>query len=337
MAYQRIAKFIPKKIAAELRKNLRYAGFGVDAERVLGWLIAYPLALSVGIAVNLFLIFGINPLIGFVGIFLLFFGSIYLWISIAAENKGRFVEGVLPDALQLIASNIKSGLTTERALFVSARPEFGPLETELKNSSKMIMAGTPIEKAVQEMGENVRSVIFQRTMWLIARGIESGGQIADLLIQLGDDIREQKAVQDESRAETSMYIILIFIAAAFGGPILFGISTFIVEIMTVQIGNLTSQGLGTLVSQSAGGGNLGILTKIAGGERNLVSPEFIVTFSIIALLVTSIFAALTLGIINSGKEKNGVKFIPFILIVGLILFYSIRFLLKGVFGSILGI
>src|SRR3989304_3937684 len=103
MAYQRIARLIPSHIADEVRRNLRYVGINIDADKFLGFLLAYGLALSFGVAINLYL----------------FFGGAYLWLSLRAEGKGRFVEGVLPDALQLIASNIKSGMTTERALFVS--------------------------------------------------------------------------------------------------------------------------------------------------------------------------------------------------------------------------
>jgi hypothetical protein len=172
-------------------------------------------------------------------------------------------------------------------------------------------------------------------MWLISRGIQSGGQIADLLIQLSDDIREQKGVQDESRAETSMYILLIFIASAFGSPILFGISSFIVQILTNQLTQLSGNGLSNFASGSSGGGNLQVIVKLVSGERHGLSPEFVVNFSIVALFATSIFAALTLGVINAGKEKNGLKFIPFILVVGLALFFVIRIVLQGVFGSLL--
>ncbi|MDO8625784.1 MAG: type II secretion system F family protein [Candidatus Diapherotrites archaeon] len=336
MAYQRIAKLIPAKVAEQIRRNLRYTGIKIDAEKFLGFLLAYGLAISFAVALIVQVTVQLPFLIVFFFVFLTFFGGVYLWLSLRAESKGRFVEGVLPDALQLIASNIKSGMTTERALFVSARPEFGPLEEELKNASKQILAGETLEHALEQMGANIKSTVFQRTMWLIARGIQSGGQIADLLIQLGDDIREQKGVQDESRAETSMYILLIFIASAFGSPILFGISSFIVQILTSQLTNLTGGGgLSTFADGAGGGGNMGVIVKLVSGERHGLSPAFVVNFSIIALFATSIFASLTLGVINSGKEKNGIKFIPFILLVGLGLFFLIRIVLQGVFGDLL--
>lgn len=337
MAYQRFSKLVPRKISEEIQRNLHYVGLAVDGEKFVGFLFAFGVALSLGFALNLYLFFQISILIGFVGFFIFFFGTVYIWLSVTADSKGQFVEGVLPDALQLVASNIKSGMTTERALFISARPEFGPLETELKNTSKQILAGMPLERAIELMGQNIKSQIFTRTMWLVSRGIQSGGQIADLLIQLADDIREQKAVQDENRAETSMYVVLIFLVAALGAPLLFGISTFIVQILTSQLEEFSSQGISDILKNGSTPGNLGVIVKLVSGERHALTPQFVIDFSIITLIVTSFFASLTLGVINSGKEKNGVRYIPFILIVGLALFFIVRVVLSGIFGDLLNV
>ncbi len=335
MAYQRIARLVPQKLADEISKNLRFLGIKINPEKFIGFLLLFGLAMGFAVGLAAQAIFNIPFFFVFPIGFLFIFGGGYLWLSMAAESKGKFVETCLPDALQLIASNIKSGMTTERALFISARPEFGPLEIELKNASKEIMAGESLERALENMGKNIKSSVFERTMWLIARGIASGGQIADLLIQLGDDIREQKSVQDESKAETSMYVLLIFVAAALGAPILYGISSYIVQILTDQLATLSGGGMSQLASGASASGNLQVIVKMVSGERKSLSPEFVVNFSIVALFVTSIFAALTLGAIQSGKEKNGIKYIPFLLLVGLSLFFVIRLVLQSIFGDLM--
>ena len=60
-----------------------------------------------------------------------------------------------------------------------------------------------------------------------------------------------------------------------------------------------------------------------------------VLFSELALLSTLFFAALTIGIINTGYEKNGIKFFPMLLVVGFGLFFAIRFGLASVFSALL--
>lgn len=328
--YERIAAFIPQGLVNKFKKEMIYLGIEINERSFLGFLLLFSFALSLGLSINLFLFFQIPIPISFIAFALLFFFGTFLWISIMSENKGKFVEKILPDALQLIASNIKSGLTTERALFVSARPEFGPLEKELKYASKEILAGARVEEVLLAIPERIRSKVLERTMWLIARGIASGGQIADLLIRLSDDLREQNSIQEEEKANTAMYVMLIFFSAAFGAPLLFGISTFIVEILSVQLSSVPTIDPSQLQGISGNG-----LTGLAQGGAAAITPEFIMMFSIIMLFFSSIFSSLTIGVINSGKEKNGVKYIPIILIISFVLFFAVRLILTSFFGNLL--
>jgi flagellar protein FlaJ len=333
--YQRLATLIPKSFAEKIEQSLGYLDINIDVKRFLGFLLAFGFAISIGIGINLMLFFQIHFLFGFFGSFIALLGGVYLWLTMAAESKGKSIELMLPDALQLISSNIKSGLTTERALFVSARPELGPLEKELKHASKEIIAGESVEKAILKMGTRVKSTVFDRTMWLIAKGIQSGGQIADLLVQLADDLREQKAVQEESSAETSMYILLILVAAAFGAPILFGVSSFIVQILSKQISELP-----TIDPQAIGNapGNVQQVVGAISGERHsTITPEFIIQFSLWAMLMTSVFASMMIGVINAGKEKAGLRYFPIIFIISIALFYLVRMALTTVFGNLVSV
>ena len=330
--YERISSLLPQALIAKFKKEMAYLGIEVNERSFLGFLLLFSIALSFGIALNLFLFFQIPVIISWISFSVFFFFGTFLWISIMSEGKGKFVEKILPDALQLIASNIKSGLTTERALFVSARPEFGPLEKELRFASKEILAGARVEEVLLAIPERIRSRVLERTMWLIAKGISSGGEIADLLIQLSDDLREQNSIQEEEKANTSMYIMLIFFSAAIGAPLLFGISTFIVEILSSQLSAVPIIQESDLQGISSGGAGIRGLT---GGNADLISPEFIFMFSIIMLFFSSIFSSLTIGVINSGKEKNGVKYIPMILIISFVLFFVVRIILASFFGDLL--
>lgn len=328
--YIRIAALLPRKVLDAFRREMDYLNISIDEKRFVGFLLIYAIALSFGIALNFYILFGLDMLISFPFFIMLFIGGTYLWLSIAAESKGKFVDTILPDALQLIASNIKSGLTTERALFVSARDEFGPLQKELVEASKRIMTGQRIERALLEIPRKIHSKVLERTVWLISKGITSGGQIADLLTQLADDLRNQNAITSEVQANISMYLLLIFFSAAIGGPVLFGISSFIVEVMSSQMAIMPSGGSGIGTTGTAGA-MAGMASEAGAG----IEPEFVIFFSIVALVVESIFAALTLGIIKTGKEKQGVKFLPIILIASMVVFFSVRLVLGTMFGDLI--
>ena len=308
-----------------LRSQLEYMNISINERRFAGFLLVYGLALSFGIAINLAFFFEIPLWIGFAACFAFIMLSTYFWLSIAAEGKGRFVERILPDALQLIASNMKSGLTAERALFVSARPEFGPLERELKRASTKIMSGERVENALMDLPKHIKSKVLERTVWLISEGVTSGGQVADLLLQLSDDIREQNAVEDEIKANISMYVMLIFFSTAMGAPALFGIATFIVEILAKHMVALTAIPAGV---------KLGLAGQFVGGGGGALNPEFVLMFAYISLFFACVFAGLTIGVINSGKEKNGIKYIPLLLAIAFVILFAIRSLLLLFFGGI---
>src|SRR3989344_3905616 len=102
--YKRFSALLPKRIIEGLRSQLEYMNISINERRFAGFLIIYSLALSFGIAFNLALFLRIPLWIGFSACLGFIILCTYLWLSIAAEGKGKFVERILPDALQLIAS-----------------------------------------------------------------------------------------------------------------------------------------------------------------------------------------------------------------------------------------
>ncbi len=329
MKYERVGAILPRPLVESFRKELEYLGIDVSERSFLGFLVLFGLGISTGVSLNLFFFLGFPVFISIPVVFVLFLAGVYVWLSIASESKGKFVEKILPDALQLIASNIKSGLTTERALFVSARPEFGPLEKELKLASKEILAGKRIDIALLELPTRIRSKVLERTVWLISKGIQSGGQIADLLMKLSDDLREQRSIQEEVKANVSMYVLLIFFASAIGAPMLLGISSFIVEILGSQSSIIDPEDLSGFQSAGSAG------QFVAVGDQESLSVEFIVFFSSILILVGAVFASMTMGTINTGKEKNGLKYLPLLLLISFALFFAVRFGLTTFFADLL--
>ncbi len=327
--YQRIAAILPKSFVNWIQSELDFVGIKVDERQFAGFVVSFGIGLSIAVAINLQVFLELAFPIGFFGTLIVFVGGMLFWINSVAENKGKFVERILPDALQLIASNIKAGMTAERALMASARPEFGPLSEEFKNASKKVFAGTPFDTALLEIATKIKSPLLKRTIWLLTQGIKSGGEIADLLLQIGSDLREENAIKDEIQGNVSIYVLMIFVAAAFGSPLLFGMSSIVVGTLSEQMDNvdLSPEKLAEMQTQSRVGNIIGVPTAS-------ITEEFVVFFSTISLLVISVFASLTLGAISSGKEKDGIKYIPVLILMTITIFFVIRIFIGGAIGSL---
>ncbi len=329
--YKRIAEFVPLNITKAFQRELGYVGIGVGEKKFVGFIMMFGLGMAVAVAINAWLFLDISPIIAFLVTFVGIVGGIYFLLSQTSEKEGKFVEQILPDVFELISSNVKAGLTTERALFAAARPEFGALSEELKSASREIMSGKRMENALMEIPLRIKSKVLERGIWLLVQGIKSGGEVAGLLLQLGSDLREENAMKEEIAANVSMYVILIFAAALIGAPLLFGISSVIVGIMVEQTGSISisPQQMEEYSSRSQVGRFMGLPTVN-------ITESFIVGFSTIALIVTGIFASLTTGAMAAGSEKDGVKYIPIMVIGALGIFFTVRIVLSEMLGMMGG-
>ncbi|MFQ6055173.1 MAG: type II secretion system F family protein, partial [Methanosarcinales archaeon] len=126
----------------------------------------------------------------------------------------------LPDVLQLISANVRAGMTVDKAIWLSARPEFGILEEEVRKVGAKTMGGKPINLALKEMSKKIKSKILDRTVKLIIEGIESGGDLAKLLDETSSNIRTTQSLRKEIRSSVMMYSIFILFAAVLGAPML---------------------------------------------------------------------------------------------------------------------
>lgn len=298
--YNQASKILPKKIRENYKNLLQYCDIQIDPDRFIGFVILFGIGIALAVSFNLMIIFGYaeNTFVGvFLLTYLLFEAIVYMLLLLRADAKGKYVESILPDVLLLMSMNIKSGITTDRALIMTALPEFGPLKNELSRAGKQILAGKPIKHALLEMTVRIKSKLFERTIRLIIEGIESGGELSNLLQQTSTEIQNTKIVQNEVRANVLMYAIFIFFAAGIGAPILFGISTYIVGV---------------------------------GLSKQPLDQNFLITFALLSLAVTSFFAGLIIGIIKDGEEKAGIKLIPILLIISIFVFFSIRSVVGGI-------
>ena len=143
--YQEISNILPKRLRKKYIEVMKYADVQHPERKigfvlVLGVVLASVITVLAGIVLSFVLSFFYELL--FIGILFLVFEIVFYMIFVLkADGKGKSVETILPDALLLMAMNIKSGMTTDRALMMSALTEFGPLQKELNAAGKQILAG----------------------------------------------------------------------------------------------------------------------------------------------------------------------------------------------------
>ncbi|MDP3917276.1 MAG: type II secretion system F family protein [Nanoarchaeota archaeon] len=320
-----IAKLYPEKIRASYKTLLGYVGISTPLETYLTFIFAITTASSIIFAFLLNLFLGFNLFLGLVGMFLLSQLLAHSWLTLNADARGKFVEDLLPDLLQLMASNLRAGYTLDRALLLAARPEFGRFKDEINRAGKDVATGKNFNEALLEMSDRIKSEKLSKTVQLIVAGQRSGGSLVDLLSQSAGNLRQQKLIDERIRSGVLVYVIFIFAAIGFGSPVLFSLSSFLIDIMK----NIFSE-----VDIPDTGGNIGI--PISFSEINLDST-FVVQYTILSMIITSVMGSLIIGLISKGKKKAGLKYIPILIVLTISLFFIVRFLISTMLGGLFNI
>ena len=80
--------------------------------------------------------------------------------SLKLTARIRKIEHIFPDFLQSVSSNLRAGMTVDRAMVLSSRPEFDPLDKEILQVGKDISTGKPVELALKNMSKRINSEFF---------------------------------------------------------------------------------------------------------------------------------------------------------------------------------
>lgn len=289
-------------------KNSVFCNYSFSLSLIIGFFAAYI------IGINLLIMW---PLL-FLGLFALFHG----FLMLSMDKRTKFVEMILPDALQIVAANIRSGFIPSRAILLSARKEFGPLSEAIKNVGKEMLTGKSFQDSLDELTKSIKSEVLERTVILLKKGTIAGGQLVSLFDETAKDMRRRETIRKEVKANILMYAIFIGFAGCVGAPLLYGLSSYLVSTIG-QMGDVM-QVPDEYASQT--------LLINFGLD---ISSEFLMYFSVAAIIITTVFGGLLIGIIGAGKEKEGIKYIPILTTISLIIFYATRLAIGSIFSSII--
>ena len=313
-----IYRLFPKSYRNHISRKLLLAGMDKTSESYIN----FSFIASLVIALVLTVMVRVYPLFVFIGVFVAVFMFFNAYLTLAIDKRRNFVENVLPDALELMAANIRAGFIPSKALLLSARSEFGPLAEAIKKSGKEIMTGKSLTEGLNEIPKYIESEILKRAIKLISEGSVSGGQLVSLLEENAEDIRRKQAIKKEVKANIIMYGIFIVFAGVVGAPVLDALSLYLIK-------TLTSIG----ASQMATSEVASKVPLFKGGIE--ISPEFLFGFSVVSIIITTFFSGIIIGLIDTGKEKGGIKYIPIFMILALLIFFGANHFIGSMFSGMM--
>lgn len=324
--------FVPKRFVHNLRKYMLKAGFYEVPYKFFGMLFYISALVTTLIFIiliypylkkfSLFEIYAYSFLSWF--IVQIFFASlfillVYFYLDLKIYYRTKKMEEQLPDFLQVLSANLKGGMTFEKALWSSIKPRFNVLGSEMAKASKKVMTGYEISKALVELADKYDSLMLRRTVDLIISEVESGGNIAELIDRLVDNLKETKALKDEMSGAAIAYIIFISVIVIVISPLLFALSFNLLSLILNFISKIS------VAAQRAP-------TLPFSFSETGVNPADFRTFSLLAIFVISFFSSLIVSIVEKGDIKGGVKYIP-IYVFGSVTLYLLFMKVLGILFS----
>jgi len=327
--------FIPERIRPSLRKYLLKAGI-LDVPYFIFGLFFVSILVITSIAYIL-IIYPVIAKLGSLMLFILTFASwiaiplvlaafsmiaIYTYLDFVIMERTRKIEMVLDDYLMLVSENLKGGMSLDRALWESIKPEFGVLAREIEVASKKVATGEDIEDALGEFIQKYESSITRRSFELIIEEARTGGQIAMTIDKVIDDIKETKLLKADMVATNMQYVIFITIIVLVISPLLFSLSYQLLTIL-IRFSAKLAPSLKTTATA----------LPFSVSEISINLTDF-VTFSRVSIGMVALFSSMLISEINRGSIKSGIKYLPLFIAGSLLAYQFFMTVFSSVFSSL---
>ena len=334
--FEAFSNLIPRGQKKKIESLLNYAGVEEDVDlwlggrmltaivfAILGTLIPQSISLA-GVSIDILRDQAMLPYVSLVAAlaaFILVVVVSYLHLYYVIEERRKRVEAILPDFLLLIAANLRAGMTPIAAFLESSRPEFGPLEDEVRIVASCSLGTESFVSVFSRLSERINSRILKRTLGLFTTGMVSGGHLARLLETSALDIRETQELRQELASSTRMYIIFVLFVVLIGVPLLLSISIqFLVKLITLK----------SQISQvSFGEGSYALLPS-----ESSLAPEFVEGMTYVILIGTTFFVSILIGVINEGKLLYGVRYFLPLAAISAVDFIVCKGIVEGILSSL---
>ena len=277
-------KIVPKKLLRKYDLLLYSAGITFRASEYL--LISILLSIIAGTVLFIF-----NSLYGIVAFAVTLIGIVWIYPYWRIVKRIENMEGMLPDAFFYLASSLRAGISFSEALEELTTAKFGALTEEFKKTVAEIKKGRPTVEALKAFAlRNKKSPVIYRSMMIIIEALERGAPMADVLVSVGNDVREILRIKKERKASTGMQTMFFIIASGFVGPLILGV-----------------------VSQ--------VIAGLSGVEGAVTLPiSAIKHIILIFVALQAIVSGIGIGIIREGKFSGGLKYSIMLAIMGVIVF-----------------
>ena len=208
-------------VLIRFQECLLMAGIFTLASQIIAIiLVVYLIFLILFVLLSLILSFNI----GYAVILAFFIPTIsfILILFMKIERRASEIENSIPDFLRQLSSMLRVGLSLENALIDMSDHGNGPLYDELRRVVVEIRMGKSLDESFGNMAIRLNSKDLDRSFKIILNAHKSGGSLADIILDVSEDLRAMLLLKRERRASVMMSIMFLVIASTIAAPFALG-------------------------------------------------------------------------------------------------------------------
>lgn len=225
---------INKNDFKELELELIRADMPITVEELLLIKVLFSTALTF-LAFALFKSYILLPLI-----FILVWNSPKLIIARRKKERIKVFDGQLNEGIMIISNSLKAGYSFLQALAVASEETTDPFSKEFKKMLKEMNLGISEEEALKNLLLRMESADLRLIMNAILIQKDIGGNLSEILDNIGETIRERQKIQGELKTLTAQGrlsgLIVILIPFFLGSAIYLLNKEYMMLLFTTPIG-----------------------------------------------------------------------------------------------------
>jgi len=139
-----------------------------------------------------------------------------LFLRFYVSRRRKKFSDQLPDMLITLAGSLRAGRSLGQAMEAVAREATDPMGRELRKVVAEVRLGRPLHDTLADAAERIQSPDFKWAVLAMQIQAEVGGNLAELLDQVADTMRERtrmrgevKALTAEGRASAMMLVVMV--------------------------------------------------------------------------------------------------------------------------------
>ena len=127
----------------------------------------------------------------------------FMLVRFKKSRKTRIIEGQMPEAMELLARSLRAGHALPSSIELAGKETPDPLGTEMKTVYEEQRLGLSVPAALKRMGERVASQDLQYFVTAVMLQTETGGNLAEVMENIGHLIRERLKLKGKVLALTA--------------------------------------------------------------------------------------------------------------------------------------